>query len=103
MRGNRKPLEFCHFFGPASPTPPSNYQSLCGRPPRGTPQSSAIERPCPPDLAGGRAKYLSWFGVRLPATTPCSDPPPQRSEEHTSELQSLMRTSYAVFFLKKKK
>src|SRR3546814_7814924 len=24
-----------------------------------------------------------------------------RSEEHTSELQSLMRTSYAVFFLKK--
>src|SRR3546814_2815707 len=26
-----------------------------------------------------------------------------RSEEHTSELQSLMRISYAVFFLKKKK
>src|SRR3546814_6398557 len=25
-----------------------------------------------------------------------------RSEEHTSELQSLMRTSYAVFCLKKK-
>src|SRR3546814_1252836 len=27
---------------------------------------------------------------------------PDRSEEHTSELQSLMRTSYAVFCLKKK-
>src|SRR3546814_8714043 len=27
---------------------------------------------------------------------------PERSEEHTSELQSLMRTSYAVFCLKKK-
>src|SRR3546814_6260305 len=27
----------------------------------------------------------------------------RRSEEHTSELQSLMRTSYAVFCLKKKK
>src|SRR3546814_3111291 len=27
---------------------------------------------------------------------------PRRSEEHTSELQSLMRTSYAVFCLKKK-
>src|SRR3546814_8167805 len=26
---------------------------------------------------------------------------PQRSEEHTSELQSLMRISYAVFCLKK--
>src|SRR3546814_4866011 len=32
------------------------------------------------------------------------DPPAaERSEEHTSELQSLMRISYAVFCLKKKK
>src|SRR3546814_7672200 len=31
----------------------------------------------------------------------CKIPP--RSEEHTSELQSLMRISYAVFCLKKKK
>src|SRR3546814_3149569 len=30
-------------------------------------------------------------------------PIPGRSEEHTSELQSLMRISYAVFCLKKKK
>src|SRR3546814_3592127 len=29
--------------------------------------------------------------------------PAKRSEEHTSELQSLMRTSYAVFCLKKTK
>src|SRR3546814_1853569 len=29
--------------------------------------------------------------------------PARRSEEHTSELQSLMRNSYAVFCLKKKK
>src|SRR3546814_1903807 len=29
-------------------------------------------------------------------------PPRHRSEEHTSELQSLMRISYAVFCLKKK-
>src|SRR3546814_8895544 len=28
---------------------------------------------------------------------------PERSEEHTSELQSLMRISYAVFCLKKKR
>src|SRR3546814_4348180 len=42
---------------------------------------------------------------------PASPPPadgeeferPSRSEEHTSELQSLMRISYAVFCLKKKK
>src|SRR3546814_3990118 len=32
-----------------------------------------------------------------------SYPKPHRSEEHTSELQSLMRISYAVFCLKKKK
>src|SRR3546814_8197195 len=31
------------------------------------------------------------------------DPEEARSEEHTSELQSLMRISYAVFCLKKKK
>src|SRR3546814_10183766 len=30
------------------------------------------------------------------------DQPMERSEEHTSELQSLMRISYAVFCLKKK-
>src|SRR3546814_3222512 len=32
----------------------------------------------------------------------CSAPTRRRSEEHTSELQSLMRISYAVFCLKKK-
>src|SRR3546814_4253360 len=31
-----------------------------------------------------------------------ADRDPRRSEEHTSELQSLMRISYAVFCLKKK-
>src|SRR3546814_10593000 len=38
-------------------------------------------------------------------TERADDRPPRRkgrSEEHTSELQSLMRTSYAVFCLKKK-
>src|SRR3546814_9970263 len=34
---------------------------------------------------------------------PCRAPTAGRSEEHTSELQSLMRISYAVFCLKKKK
>src|SRR3546814_1863436 len=34
---------------------------------------------------------------------PSSSCPLDRSEEHTSELQSLMRISYAVFCLKKKK
>src|SRR3546814_8146505 len=42
----------------------------------------------------------SW--VR-PASAPERQTPSRRSEEHTSELQSLMRISYAVFCLKKKK
>src|SRR3546814_2427033 len=38
----------------------------------------------------GLRRYRGWI-------------PAARSEEHTSELQSLMRISYAVFCLKKKK
>src|SRR3546814_7353230 len=45
----------------------------------------------------------SWIGWTRNCAS-CSPPPqPLRSEEHTSELQSLMRISYAVFCLKKKK
>src|SRR3546814_3855650 len=36
------------------------------------------------------------------AGSDASDRPQARSEEHTSELQSLLRISYAVFCLKKK-
>src|SRR3546814_7945695 len=39
----------------------------------------------------------------LRAVSPAHGPRHRRSEEHTSELQSLMRISYAVFCLKKKK
>src|SRR3546814_5792666 len=39
----------------------------------------------------------------LPAAEGGRGPADVRSEEHTSELQSLMRISYAVFCLKKKK
>src|SRR3546814_3896068 len=42
----------------------------------------------------GQFEYLERAAARLKIV---------RSEEHTSELQSLMRTSYAVFCLKKKK
>src|SRR3546814_9675151 len=45
---------------------------------------------------------LIFAGVIWLAKRP-KGPLQQRSEEHTSELQSLMRISYAVFSLKKKK
>src|SRR3546814_988162 len=42
--------------------------------------------------------------IRKATSSPrlCDSPHRTRSEEHTSELQSLMRISYAVFCLKKK-
>src|SRR3546814_2325885 len=43
------------------------------------------------------------FFDHLPDLFPHADARSWRSEEHTSELQSLMRISYAVFCLKKKK
>src|SRR3546814_6844829 len=42
------------------------------------------------------------MGALMLSTFLCADFTSLRSEEHTSELQSLMRISYAVFCLKKK-
>src|SRR3546814_5931926 len=56
----------------------------------------AMEHSCPPTPPVFSAIIALW---RLPRSLPTK----HRSEEHTSELQSLMRISYAVFCLKKKK
>src|SRR3546814_1224852 len=56
---------------------------------------AAIPRPQPAAVQGELAERVS------PAL--CAQPGATRSEEHTSELQSLMRISYAVFCLKNKK
>src|SRR3546814_7171466 len=50
--------------------------------------SAARMRRLAEELADERVGFVIPLGV-------------DRSEEHTSELQSLMRNSYAVFFLKK--
>src|SRR3546814_2868906 len=47
---------------------------------------------------GARRRDNVEMHVAVPEMAEC-----HRSEEHTSELQSLMRISYAVFCLKKKK
>src|SRR3546814_8946683 len=52
-----------------------------------------------PASKGGRCS-VSW---KSSANTKLRGGTGARSEEHTSELQSLMRISYAVFCLKKKK
>src|SRR3546814_2561379 len=79
------------------------------RPPRSTrtdtlfPYTTLFRSPAP--AAPGQARPAGCAVRRL--CRPRSAMPrivnPPRSEEHTSELQSLMRISYAVFCLKKKK
>src|SRR3546814_2362570 len=49
--------------------------------------------------SAARFYFVSWLGERTVADVRIAV---QRSEEHTSELQSIMRISYAVFCLKKK-
>src|SRR3546814_2181845 len=81
------------------------------------PASQACDTLIPRRLASdtrlaGRVTFVGFLPVmerdgrfmrKIYAHEPClSTEPVQRSEEHTSELQSLMRISYAVFCLKKK-
>src|SRR3546814_6127412 len=61
-----------------------------------------------PRNAGGRCARKNHSGSRIWHRDQVAPPDTRhrrrvRSEEHTSELQSLMRISYAVFCLKKKK
>src|SRR3546814_1825418 len=60
-------------------------------------QATSVTAACPAraDAAARRRSASSFQGRRSGRR--------DRSEEHTSELQSLMRISYAVFCLKKKK
>src|SRR3546814_2715750 len=67
------------------------------------PQLMATVDMAPQDMATGT--LADWL-VALELTPGVKNAPrlrAERSEEHTSELQSLMRISYAVFCLKKKK
>src|SRR3546814_2713588 len=63
---------------------------------RSTPLSKAAR-------AASAARSICIRKPRSSWSTTASARRPTRSEEHTSELQSLVRISYAVFCLKKKK
>src|SRR3546814_10869959 len=68
-----------------------------------TPEHAVVRHSSPPRFPAGpdcRAGRPRWHSAGPPA---CHAAHRARSEEHTSELQSLMRISYAVFCLKKKK
>src|SRR3546814_10479347 len=65
------------------------------------PNPGNVKRPrtSPADSA---ARGKAGAAASAVAGTPAAGIKSRRSEEHTSELQSLMRISYAVFCLKKK-
>src|SRR3546814_9031091 len=48
-----------------------------------------------------KSAALAYRLTHIPQEVPMAEPAVRRSEGHTSELQSLMRISYAVFCLKK--
>src|SRR3546814_1065737 len=60
--------------------------------------------PTATDWAANALDLIALMGAEKPPSVDYETAPtPERSEEHTSELPSLMRISYAVFFLKTKK
>src|SRR3546814_3614046 len=78
------------------------------RPPRSTrtdtlfPYTTLFRSPSPPRRGGGCGRDVEPERVAGAGSRARLGDPRTRSEEHTSELQSLMRISYAVFCLKKK-
>src|SRR3546814_7408114 len=60
--------------------------------------AKAVENP----IVASIVLYLVWLPAEALLLSLFGTTPAKRSEEHTSELQSLMRISYAVFCLKKK-
>src|SRR3546814_8250755 len=63
-------------------------------------RASRQTEPVAARAGGAGTPHAHAIGRRIFTAVRCHLP---RSEEHTSELQSLMRISYAVFCLKKKK
>src|SRR3546814_9454650 len=106
---------YSHFGGGAIPTRASSPQTTTAVPPQtystkkkwnASGLSSRVGRPVPKKL-GPAGSSPTFHPCQATASTPDPRPtssrqPSRRSEEHTSELQSLMRISYAVFCLKKK-
>src|SRR3546814_1896356 len=71
--------------------------------------ATGVEQPQPKGVVRAHTRPLNgstrswWVTIAHRVRSHKKTEPCARSEEHTSELQSLMRISYAVFCLKKKK
>src|SRR3546814_9847977 len=77
------------------PLPISRCQPFGGEPLRRLPECRLIR--AQPEIRGVLHGRSTEYAAGWPEDVRCR----RRSEEHTSELQSLMRISYAVFCLKK--
>src|SRR3546814_4494183 len=92
--GRTELLQFVNCTTRALPCRALAMQGKCSRPAGGCPRNRHLGR------RSGRS--AGWSMPSLVGTSEMAKGL-IRSEEHTSELQSLMRISYAVFCLKKKK
>src|SRR3546814_7668515 len=72
--------------------------ALLDQPVRGAPR--LLHQRAAREMRGELIQFVVQHALRV---APALIGPEERSEEHTSELQSLMRSSYDVFCLKKKK
>src|SRR3546814_8947800 len=90
--------------GPAHPSADRNGARLCAY--RGLARrrgGASIGAKGPASSTYAREPFRGLAVRRRSGTCHSPQEASRRSEEHTSELQSLMRISYAVFCLKKKK
>src|SRR3546814_5164309 len=86
------------------PTPASSFAWATGA--AASPTGAVADDPvAQPDAmaAMGNARRIAAIFIMIQLPEECCQANAARSEEHTSELQSLMRISYAVFCLKKQK
>src|SRR3546814_3191808 len=80
-----------------------NRSASCRIPYVTNPKARRIEMRFPDPIQSGYLTFTALMMAGLDGIKNKIDPgSAMRSEEHTSELQSLMRISYAVFCLKKK-
>src|SRR3546814_2337527 len=79
---------------------PTIVGSDCGSAQTAVPGATSVSSDTPAARAASR--YRSTAAAQTAARSSRTGAGAVRSEEHTSELQSLMRISYAVFCLKKK-
>src|SRR3546814_10414832 len=92
-------LPICYEAHPYASKPGAHHFTPCIiRRSNGAATSANTPQPTPIlVISQNRSAYFPAASARSISS------PSGRSEEHTSELQSLMRNSYAVFCLKKKK